>query len=46
LKSLNALRLPKQENLIKKTGEELVEELNKSIDDYLATRNTPEQKKV
>jgi hypothetical protein len=38
--------LPKQENLIKKTGEELVEELNKSIDDYLATRNTPEQKKV
>ena len=46
MKSLNALRLPKQENLIKKTGEELVEELNKSIDDYLATRNTPEQKKV
>ena len=46
MKSLNALRLPKQENLIKKTGEELVEELNKSIDDYLAARNTPEQKKV
>jgi CRISPR/Cas system-associated exonuclease Cas4 (RecB family) len=46
LKSLNALRNPKQEDVIKKTGEELEEDLNKSIDLHLSERNVPEQKKV
>lgn len=46
MKSLKTLRAPKQEKLVKKTGDELVEELIKSIDDHLALRNAPQQKKV
>lgn len=45
MKSLNALRVVKEEK-IPKTGDDIVNELLKSIDDHLEKRNSPEIKKV
>ena len=45
MKSLNALRQPKEEK-IQKTGDDIVNDLLKSIDDHLEQRNAPTVKKV
>lgn len=45
MKSLNALKLPKQEK-IQKSGDDIVEDLLKTIDAHLEKRNTPTEKKV
>ncbi len=45
MKSLNALKLPKQEK-IQKSGDDIVGDLLKTIDAHLEKRNTPTEKKV
>ncbi len=45
MKSLNALKTPKKE-VIKKSGDDIVQDLLKSIDDHLEKRNSPVIKKV
>lgn len=45
MKSLNALKQPKQVT-IQKTGDDIVSDLLKTIDDHLEKRNAPETKKV